>query len=141
MPSKQPGYRSRRSRENVEVVRHAVENWNGGDLDAALESFDEEVVLRTAEGWPERAHHGKLAARSFYEGWAEKVGGDAVIEDLIDAGEAVVFRARAHMTGERSGLEGDMKFSQVLTFRKGKVVLVEFFWDHQEALEAAGLEE
>jgi ketosteroid isomerase-like protein len=51
----------------------------------------------------------------------------------------VVFRARAHMTGERSGLEGDMQFSQVLTFRKGKVVLVEFFWDHHEALEAAGL--
>jgi ketosteroid isomerase-like protein len=27
----------------------------------------------------------------------------------------------------------------VLTFRKGKVVLVEFFWDHHDALEAAGL--
>ncbi|MGH7588366.1 MAG: hypothetical protein ACRELU_07230 [Gemmatimonadota bacterium] len=38
-------------------------------------------------------------------------------------------------------LEGDLQFSQVLTFRKGKVVLIEFFWDHQEALEAAGLEE
>ena len=129
------------SQENVEVVRQAVENWNGGDLDAALESFDEEVVLRTAEGWPERAQHGRLAGRGLFEGWAETVGGDAVIEDLIDAGEIVVLRARAHMTGERSGLEGDMQFSQVLTFRKGKVVLVEFFWDHHEALEAAGLEE
>jgi ketosteroid isomerase-like protein len=129
------------SQENVEIVRQALENWNRGDLDVALESFDEEVVLRTAEGWPERAHHGRLAARSFYEGFAEAVGGDTVIEDLIDAGEAVVFRARAHMTGERSGLEGDMQFSQVLTFRKGKVVLIEFFWDHQEALEAAGLRE
>jgi ketosteroid isomerase-like protein len=128
------------SEENVEVVRQAVKNWNRGDLDAFFESVDEEVVLRTAEGWPERAHHGKLAARSFFEGWTETVGGDAVIE-LIDAGEAVVFRVRAHMTGERSGLEGDMQFSQVLTFRKGKVVLVEFFWDHADALEAAGLEE
>jgi len=35
--------------------------------------------------------------------------------------------------------EGDMRFSQVATFRGGKVVLNEFFWDHQEALEAAGL--
>jgi ketosteroid isomerase-like protein len=129
------------SEENVEILRQGLENWNRGDLDAALESFDEEVVLRTAEGWPERAHHGKLAARSFYEGFAETVGSDTMIEDLIDAGETVVFRARAHMTGGRSGLEGDMQFSQVSTFRKGKVVLVEFFWDHQEALEAAGLEE
>jgi ketosteroid isomerase-like protein len=129
------------SEENVEMVRQALENWNRGDLDAALEFADDDVVLRTAEGWPERAHHGKLAARSFYEGFAETVGGDAVIEELIDAGETVVFRVRAHMTGERSGLEGDMQFSQVLTFRKGKAVLVEFFWDHQEALEAAGLRE
>jgi hypothetical protein len=29
----------------------------------------------------------------------------------------------------------------VMTFRKGKVVLVEFFWDHHEALEVAGLRE
>ncbi len=64
-----------------------------------------------------------------------------MIEDLRDAGEAVVCRARAHVTGERSGVEGDFQFSQVLTFRKGKVVLIEFFWDHQEALEAAGLRE
>jgi ketosteroid isomerase-like protein len=53
----------------------------------------------------------------------------------------VVLRARSHITGERSGLEGDMQFSEVLTFRTGKVVLIEFFWDHQEALEAAGLRE
>jgi ketosteroid isomerase-like protein len=43
------------------------------------------------------------------------------------------------MTGVQSGLEGDMRFSQVTTFRKGKVVRAEFFWDHEEALEAAGL--
>ena len=34
-----------------------------------------------------------------------------------------------------------MRFSQVTTFRNGKVVLAEFFWDHQEALEAAAVSE
>jgi hypothetical protein len=29
----------------------------------------------------------------------------------------------------------------VFTVRNGKAVLIEFFWDHQEALEAAGLSE
>jgi ketosteroid isomerase-like protein len=29
----------------------------------------------------------------------------------------------------------------VLTIRKGKAVLMEFFWDHQEALQAVGLSE
>ena len=122
-------------------MRRGTDAYNRGDLGAFLESFDEEVVLRAAEGWPETAYHGKRAVQSFYEGVTETVGGEGVIEELIDAGEIVVARARAHLTGERSGLEGDMQFSQVLTFRKGKVVLVEFFWDHQEALEAAGLRE
>ncbi len=67
------------------------------------------------------------------------MGRDSVIEDLIDAGDVVVTRMRAHMAGVKSGLEGDMRFTQVTTFRKGKVVLAEFFWDHREALEAAGL--
>jgi ketosteroid isomerase-like protein len=129
------------SQENVEIVRQAAENWNRGDLDAFLESYDEEVVIRAAEGWPETAYHGKRQVRSFYEGLAETVGRDTVVEDLRDAGEAVVLRAQTHITGERSGVEGDMQFSHVLTFRKGKVVLAEFFWDHEEALEAAGLRE
>jgi hypothetical protein len=45
------------------------------------------------------------------------------------------------VTGAKSGLEGDFQFTQVTTLRQGKVVLNEFFWDHQEALEAAGLRE
>ena len=92
--------------------------------------WDDDVVLRAAEGWPERVFRGKDAVRSFYEGFAETVGRDSVIEDLIDAGDVVVTRMRAHMTGVQSGLEGDMRFTQVTTFRKGKVVLAEFFWDH-----------
>jgi ketosteroid isomerase-like protein len=103
--------------------------------------LDEHVVLRAAEGWPERVYYGKDQVRSFYEGIAETVGGDSGIDDLIDAGDSVVLRARARITGEQSGLEGDMHYSSVVTVRKGKAVLIEFFWDHQEALEAAGLRE
>jgi hypothetical protein len=31
--------------------------------------------------------------------------------------------------------------TQVITVRKGRVFLLEHFWDHAEALEAAGLSE
>jgi hypothetical protein len=34
-----------------------------------------------------------------------------------------------------------MQFSQVLTFRKGRIGMTEYFWDYQEALEAVGLRE
>jgi ketosteroid isomerase-like protein len=96
------------SQENVELVRKGVEDWNRGDRDATFELLDEHVVLRAAEGWPERVYYGKDQVRSFYEGIAETVGGDSGIEDLIDAGDSVVLRVRARITGEQSGLEGDM---------------------------------
>jgi ketosteroid isomerase-like protein len=127
------------SEENVEIVRKSLEYWNRGDLEAFYDLADEDHILQAAEGWPERVYYGKDAARSFWEGLAETVGGDSVIEDLIDAGDRVVVRVRSHWTGEKSGLEGDLESSQVLTLRKGKIVMTEFFWDHQEALEAVGL--
>ena len=130
------------SEENVEIVRKALEHWNRGDLDAFLERvLDEHTVLRAAEGWPERVYYGKDAVRSYWEGMAEATGHDSVIEHLTDVGDRVVLRARSHWTGEHSGLQGDLEFSQVMTFRKGKIVMTEFFWDHQEVLEAAGLQE
>jgi ketosteroid isomerase-like protein len=129
------------SQENAELVRKGLEYWNRGDLDAFVGLWDDDAVIRAAEGWPERDFRGKDAVRSFYEGFAETVGTDTEIEDLIDAGDVVVTRCRAHVTGAKSGLEGDFQFTQVTTLRQGKVVLNEFFWDHQEALEAAGLRE
>jgi ketosteroid isomerase-like protein len=129
------------SEENVEIVRKAYEYWNRGDFYAFMDVADEDIVIRAAEGWPERVFYGKDAVRSFFEGLAETVGHEVVIEDPIDAGDSVVVRVRARMTGEESGIEGDLESSQVVTFRKGKVVMIEYFWDHQESLEAVGLME
>ncbi len=53
------------SEQNVEIVRQASEKWNRGDPDALVEICDDDVVLRMAEGWPERVFFGKAAARSF----------------------------------------------------------------------------
>jgi hypothetical protein len=82
------------SQENVEIVRKAGENFNRGDFDAFIELFDDDVVLRMAEGWPERVFFGKAAVRSFIDGWVETVGQEVVVEDLIDAGNAVVMRPK-----------------------------------------------
>jgi ketosteroid isomerase-like protein len=130
------------SEENVEIVRKGFENFNQGDVDALLETADADVVLRPAPGGPERVYYGKDSVRSFYEDFAEAIGRDVVIEDQIDAGAVVVTRARFNMSGAQSGIEmPDIQATQVTTFRRGKGILIEFFWDHEEALEAAGLSE
>ena len=89
------------SQENVEIVRKAYEYWNRGDFYAFMDVADEDIVIRAAEGWPERVFYGKDAVRSFFEGLAETVGHEVVIEDPIDVGDSVVVRVRARMTGNR----------------------------------------
>src|SRR5262249_15994472 len=104
------------SEQNVELVRKASEHWNRADLDAFMDLFAEDAVLGADENWPERVYYGKDAVRTFYEGVVETVGRDARIEDLIDGGDRVVLRLRSQWTGEQSGIETEVEFTQVLTF-------------------------
>jgi hypothetical protein len=41
------------SQENVELVLQDFEYWNRGDMEAFVGLWDDAVVLRAAEGWPE----------------------------------------------------------------------------------------
>jgi ketosteroid isomerase-like protein len=127
------------SEENAQIVRDAYDLWNRGDLDSFMGLIDEEVVIRAAEGWPEPVFYGKDSARSFFEGLVESIGHDSVIEELTGSGSTVVIRVRTGVTGGQSGIETEIRSSQVITLRKGKAVLLEYFWDHQDALDAAGL--
>jgi ketosteroid isomerase-like protein len=131
------------SEENVEIARSISAAWERGDLDAVLKDFDPYVVIRPDPKWPEnRPILGVDAARSFLDDLRTTLGtGVDVVVDRIDAGDRVVTRSRARMQGQGSGIEDEFVFSNVVTFRRGKVVMAEFFLDHEEALEAAGLRE
>jgi ketosteroid isomerase-like protein len=131
------------SQENVEIVRAANAAYIRGDLDAVLKDCDPYVVIRPDPNWPEnRPFLGADAARSLIGDFMATLGtGEMVSEELIDAGDRVVTRIRGRAHGQLSGIENEVAFSQVVTFRRGKVVMIEYFIDHQEALEAAGLSE
>ena len=58
------------------------------------------------------------------------------ISDFIDAGDRVVVRHVWRGIGQ--GPESNIETTQVTTVRKGLIFHQEFFWDHEEALEAAG---
>ena len=61
------------------------------------------------------------------------------MSDFIDVGDRVAVRMIWRGLGR--GPESKIEVTKVLTVRKGKVAPNEFFWDHQEALNALGLEE
>ena len=83
-----------------------------------------------------------MRARSFFDDLTAMLGtGETVIEDVVDAGDRVVMRNRSRAHGQQSGIEAEIVFTTIFTFRQGEVVMFEYFLDHREALEAAGLSE
>ena len=128
------------SQENVELTQAWNEAWNAGDMDALREFYDPDVVVRPNEDWPERGpFFGREAVMRWFEQLRATWDADAVepITDFIDAGERVVVRLIWHGAG--FGPEANMEFTQVLTVRRRRIFYLEFFWDHAEAFEAAGL--
>jgi ketosteroid isomerase-like protein len=128
------------SRENVEVVQAVFETYNAGDTDAFRELYDPEVIVRTVPDWPEPGPYvGREGVMRFFEQLRETldVSTLVLIGDFIDAGDRVA--VRYSWRGAGHGPEMDMQLTLVFTIRKGRVFYQEFFWDHTEALEAAGL--
>ena len=76
----------------------------------------------------------KRQRETFYADTAEP------ITDFIAAGDRVVVRIAWRSTGGQ-GPEMSMEFTLVYTIRKGKISIIENFWDHATALKAVGLEE
>jgi len=130
------------SQENVEIMRATFEAWNAGDMNALRELYDPDVILRMPEGWPEPGPFvGREAVMRQWKQQREAFDADTAvpISDFIDAPDRVAVRFIWHGTGH--GPESNMEVTQVITVRKGRVFLLEHFWDHAEALEAAGLSE
>ena len=130
------------SQENVEIVRAAFEAWNAGDMDAFRELYDPDVICGLPEGWPEPGPYvGREAVMRQFEQLRETWDADALepISDFIDAADRVA--REVHLAWRGHGPEANMEATGVFTVRKGKIVYLEYFWDHAEALEAVGLSE
>jgi ketosteroid isomerase-like protein len=130
------------SQENVEVMRATFEVWNAGDMDALRELYDPNVTLWLMEDFPEPGPHvGLKAVMRQWKQQREAFDADTAdpISDFIDIADHVL--VRFVWRGRGLGPDSDMEVTQVITVRKGKVFLLEHFWDHAEALETVGLSE
>jgi ketosteroid isomerase-like protein len=119
------GYWWAMSQENVEIVMGAFTAWNTGDMEAARRAWHPEATTRP-RGWPEPTPR---------ETWGAD---ELTATDILDFGDRVVVKFTWHGTGHGPEL---MEMTGVYTIRDGAIIAGEFFWDHAEALEAAGLSE
>jgi SnoaL-like protein len=121
---------------NVERFRQFNQAFRSGDWDAVAASIDQHILIRTDPIWPEQRIYGHEAAMAFYRGAWESWGPDNRVEEIVDLGDRLLARNCWTIRGRHSGVEGDQWFSSISTYREGHVVFVEFFLDHEQALEA-----
>ena len=130
------------SQENVEIVKAAFEAWNAGDMDALRDLCDPHVIVRLFDGSLQlEPNVGRESVMRGFGGMRETWDADGAepITDFIDAGDRVV--ARFIWRGTGHGPAFRFEVTAVYTLRKGKFILVEYFRDHADALEALGLRE
>jgi ketosteroid isomerase-like protein len=129
------------SRESVEVARAAFDAWNAGDMDRLHDLYDPNVVLHMVPGWPEPGPYaGREAVMREMTQMRETWDAD-VVEPIsfVDVGDRVV--VRQIWRGFGRGLDANIDMTIICTLRQGRIASAEYFWDHAEALEAAGLSE
>ena len=126
------------SEQNLQTVIAYIDAYNRRDFDAAVAPFDPDVEWILPERQSSDSGRGTAAVLRF---WKEI---DENFDDLqlraqehIDAGDRVATRLR-HYGRAKSGVEIDTElYHQVVTFRDGRMVRIEYFASWPEALEAA----
>jgi ketosteroid isomerase-like protein len=129
------------SRENLEVAAELYALYERGDIDGMVSRMAPDVELDVSDRLPDEGiHRGRDAYRDFLESsfdvWAEF---RVEVEDLLDAGDAVVAFVRATGVGQGSGAEVQERIAHVAWLRDGVPYRVKVFTDRARALEAVGL--
>jgi ketosteroid isomerase-like protein len=130
------------SQENVEIVRAAFAAWNAGDMDALRELVDPDVFMRAPQDWPETGPFvGRDAVMREWEQLRETFDTDwqELSSDVLDSGDRALVRTVWHGVGH--GPEMKQESTVVFSLRNWRILQIEFFSDHMQALKAVGLAE
>jgi ketosteroid isomerase-like protein len=131
------------SQENEGIVRRFYALWDSADFDPMVELLDPEVVASAPEGWPESGPwKGRDEVLAQVRAVRANFGDQTfVVKEIRARGDRVVTRHRVLARGARSGLNTEVENSGAFRVRAGKIVEARFFWRHEDALKAVGLEE
>ena len=127
------------SSPNVETIRRVLAAYIAADWATLRDGYHPDVVMQHLEGWPEPGPSvGREAViREFQELREAQEVQSLEITDIVERGDRVAARYRWCASGR--GPDTEMEFSFVLTFRDGKIIAEEHYWDHAQALAAVGL--
>jgi ketosteroid isomerase-like protein len=129
--------------ERVRIVSDGYEGWNRRDVDAMSASLAPDVEWRTAGVFPglKPVYRGHGGVRRF---WASMQEAWELIEiaphRFVEYDDKVVAEIHFHAKGRESGVEVEMDWAHVFTFRADDlVVTVAGYRSVEEALAAEGI--
>jgi ketosteroid isomerase-like protein len=131
------------SQQNVEATRRIWERFLAGDTQGMLAFLDPDVEVHDAPGLPDtgvyRGRQGYLAQIQKFRDAFRDIKWEP--RTPVDCGDRVLTVVDATGVGKASGISGAASFYELLTWRDGKIVRVDYFRSEEQALEAAGLSE
>jgi ketosteroid isomerase-like protein len=114
------------------------------DFDVLFLALDPDIDYRAAQGaLDDRGPiHGKDAMRAHVQDWFDTFD-DFRQEpvELIDAGEKIISVNRVTGRAKLSGVETELTYAALYTYRDGKIAVGREYFTRAEAVEAAGLRE
>jgi ketosteroid isomerase-like protein len=129
------------SDQRVETVKRIYEGWADGDFKTGASHYDDQVLFVLGPEFPDAGSYLGTEAladytRDLLKHWtrftveAERIvgTGDSVLADILQRG-----------VGESSGIETEIRYFQLWSFRGEKVIRIEGFRERADALDAAGI--
>ena len=131
------------SRENLDTVRGVFDAWGEGDFRASVGHFDPNVVLVVGREFPDAGISlGPEAVRDYTTRFMQQWDGlTMAAEEIRHSGDTVLVRTRQRGSGKASGVESEMTYFWIFSFRGGRIIRLESVRDEAQALKAAGLRE
>jgi ketosteroid isomerase-like protein len=131
------------SQENVELVRESVRRFAAGDLSGLADLYTPDVVVVAPPRWPEG---GRFEGRDAVIRQLARVQEDwdhqtmEVRDEMADC-DWVVVEILWSVEGAGSGVPGQVTVIAACRVEGPRIAELRYFWEWDDALEAAGLRE
>ena len=108
--------------------------------DQLWENYSEDVVVRDHESPDQAEYVGLEGVRHWLADWSSAWDEwEIEVEEMIDAGNAVLVLIHHSARGHASGMRMDSHDGMLFTMRDGKVIALDYYTGRERALAAAGL--
>jgi ketosteroid isomerase-like protein len=128
------------SQENLAIIKRGFEHF-AATGDQLWENYSEDVVVRDHESPDQAEYVGLDGIRRWLADWSSAWDvWEIEVEQMLDAGDAVLVLIHHSARGHASGMEMDSHDGMLFTMRDGKVVALDYYTGRERALAAAGLD-